>query len=57
MWKLIKEDFSIVYQKDPAINSKIELFFKTTSYLSFITCYFSILKIKNKIKGISKNHI
>jgi len=27
MWEIIKEDFLIVYQKDPAINSKIELFF------------------------------
>jgi serine O-acetyltransferase len=27
MWKIIKEDFLVVYKKDPAINSKIELFF------------------------------
>jgi serine O-acetyltransferase len=27
MWEIIKEDFLVVYQKDPAINSKIELFF------------------------------
>jgi len=27
MWEIIKEDFLIVYQKDPAIRSKFELFF------------------------------
>jgi len=27
MWKTIKEDFLVVYQKDPAINSKFELLF------------------------------
>ena len=27
MWQTIKEDFLVVYQKDPAINSKFELFF------------------------------
>ena len=27
MWQTIKEDFLVVYQKDPAIKSKIELFF------------------------------
>jgi serine O-acetyltransferase len=27
MWEIIKEDFLVVYEKDPAINSKIELFF------------------------------
>ena len=27
MWQIIKEDFLIVYKKDPAIKSKIELFF------------------------------
>jgi len=27
MWQTIKEDFLVVYQKDPAIKSKLELFF------------------------------
>jgi len=27
MWEIIKEDFLVVYQKDPAIRSKFELFF------------------------------
>jgi len=27
MWEIIKEDFLVVYKKDPAIRSKLELFF------------------------------
>jgi serine O-acetyltransferase len=27
MWQIIKEDFLVVYKKDPAIRSKLELFF------------------------------
>ena len=36
LWGIIKEDFSIIKQKDPALNSSVELFFNYPGLIALV---------------------
>jgi len=54
MWKTIKEDFLVVYQKDPAIRSKLELFFNYPGIWAIFWYRIANKLYKNRFKTLAR---
>jgi len=54
MWEIIKEDFLIVYQKDPAIRSKFELFFNYPGIWAIFWYRLANKLYKNRFRTLSR---
>jgi len=54
MWQTIKEDFLVVYQKDPAIRSKLELFFNYPGIWAIFWYRISNKLYKNRFKTLAR---
>jgi len=54
MWEIIKEDFLVVYKKDPAIRSKLELFFNYPGIWAIFWYRISNKLYKNGFKTLAR---
>ena len=54
MWEIIKEDFLVVYKKDPAIRSKLELFFNYPGIWAIFWYRIANKLYKNNFKTLAR---
>lgn len=54
LWSLIKEDFAIVRQKDPAIKSNIELFFNYPGLIAIVNYRIAHILYLKKLRILSR---